>query len=124
MAPSSAGCCASHPGERKARREATRGIVIDNPAIAQGSGAQMFANRLRKNLQRLGKIARREGVGCWRLYDADMPEYALAVDLYTGAGPDERQALAVRAGIRAARHHRSWPRRAAAARKRWPCCRK
>jgi 23S rRNA (guanine2445-N2)-methyltransferase / 23S rRNA (guanine2069-N7)-methyltransferase len=76
------------PGERKARREATRGIVIDDPAIAQGQGAQMFANRLRKNLVRLGKLARREGVGCWRLYDADMPEYALAVDLYTGAGPD------------------------------------
>jgi len=75
------------PGERKARREA-RGIVIDNPDIAQGSGAQMFANRLRKNLQRLGKLARRENVGCWRVYDADMPEYALAVDQYTGAGPD------------------------------------
>jgi 23S rRNA (guanine2445-N2)-methyltransferase / 23S rRNA (guanine2069-N7)-methyltransferase len=77
------------PGERKARREAVRGIVIDDPAIAQGSGAQMFANRLRKNLARLGKLAKRENVGCWRLYDADMPEYALAVDLYTGAGPDE-----------------------------------
>ena len=75
------------PGERRARREA-RGIVIDDPGIAQGAGAQMFANRLRKNLQRLGKIARREHVGCWRLYDADMPEYALAVDQYTGAGPD------------------------------------
>ncbi len=49
----------------------------------------MFANRLRENLTRLGKIARREEVSCWRLYDADMPEYALAVDLYTGAGPDE-----------------------------------
>jgi len=77
------------PGERKARREAARGVVIDDPALAQSAGAQMFANRLRKNLARLGKIARREGVGCWRLYDADMPEYALAIDLYTGAGPDE-----------------------------------
>ncbi len=76
------------PGVRRARREATRGIVIDDAAIAQGQGAQMFANRLRKNLTRLGKIARREDVGCWRLYDADMPEYALAVDLYAGAGPD------------------------------------
>jgi 23S rRNA (guanine2445-N2)-methyltransferase / 23S rRNA (guanine2069-N7)-methyltransferase len=75
-------------GERKKRREATRGIVIDDASIAQGQGAQMFANRLRKNLTHLGKSARREGVGCWRLYDADMPEYALAVDLYTGAGPD------------------------------------
>jgi 23S rRNA (guanine2445-N2)-methyltransferase / 23S rRNA (guanine2069-N7)-methyltransferase len=76
------------PGERKQRRS-SRGVVIDAPEIAQTTGAQMFANRLRKNLQRLGKQARREGVGCWRLYDADMPEYALAVDLYTGTGPDE-----------------------------------
>lgn len=42
----------------------------------------MFANRLRKNLRLLGKWARREGVTCYRLYDADMPEYAIAVDLY------------------------------------------
>ena len=48
-----------NPGERKARREAVRGIVIDDPATAQSSGAQMFANRLRKNLQRLGRLARR-----------------------------------------------------------------
>ncbi|TWD99350.1 23S rRNA m(2)G-2445 methyltransferase [Pseudomonas sp. AG1028] len=45
-------------------------------------GGQMFANRLQKNLKQLGKWARREGVDCYRLYDADMPEYALAVDLY------------------------------------------
>jgi 23S rRNA (guanine2445-N2)-methyltransferase / 23S rRNA (guanine2069-N7)-methyltransferase len=77
------------PGERRTRRAATAGVVIDNPSIAQAAGAQMFANRVRKNLARLGRIARREHVGCWRLYDADMPEYALAVDLYTGAGPDE-----------------------------------
>ncbi len=76
-------------GERKTRREATRGIVMDDPATALTPGAQMFANRLRKNLQRLGRIARRENVTCWRLYDADMPEYALAIDLYTGAGADE-----------------------------------
>ena len=76
------------PGERKVRRE-SRGVVIDNTELPQSPGAQMFANRLRKNLAHLGKAARRQQVGCWRLYDADMPEYALAVDLYTGAGPDE-----------------------------------
>jgi 23S rRNA (guanine2445-N2)-methyltransferase / 23S rRNA (guanine2069-N7)-methyltransferase len=76
------------PGEKKVRREAARGVLMDDKAIAQGSGAQMFANRVRKNLAHLGKAARREQVGCWRIYDADMPEYALAVDLYTGAGPD------------------------------------
>lgn len=45
-------------------------------------GGQMFANRLQKNLKQLGKWARKEGIQCYRLYDADMPEYALAVDLY------------------------------------------
>jgi len=47
-------------------------------------GARMFANRLRKNLRNLGKWARREGVDCYRVYDADLPEYALAIDLYHG----------------------------------------
>jgi 23S rRNA (guanine2445-N2)-methyltransferase / 23S rRNA (guanine2069-N7)-methyltransferase len=45
-------------------------------------GGQMFANRLQKNLKQLGKWVRREGIDCYRLYDADMPEYSMAVDLY------------------------------------------
>lgn len=45
-------------------------------------GAQMFANRLRKNLQRLEPWAAREQIDCFRAYDADMPEYAFAIDLY------------------------------------------
>ena len=45
-------------------------------------GAQMFANRLRKNLQRLDPWAEREHIDCYRVYDADMPEYAFAIDLY------------------------------------------
>ena len=45
-------------------------------------GAQMFANRLRKNLQRLDLWAEREHIDCFRVYDADMPEYAFAIDLY------------------------------------------
>lgn len=53
------------------------------PAVAS-AGTKMFANRLRKNLRTLGRWARREGIDCYRLYDADMPEYALAVDLYAG----------------------------------------
>jgi 23S rRNA (guanine2445-N2)-methyltransferase / 23S rRNA (guanine2069-N7)-methyltransferase len=47
-------------------------------------GAAMFGNRLRKNLKTFGKWARDEGLCCYRLYDADMPEYALAIDLYEG----------------------------------------
>jgi 23S rRNA (guanine2445-N2)-methyltransferase / 23S rRNA (guanine2069-N7)-methyltransferase len=41
-----------------------------------------FANRLRKNLQHLGRWARRNGVSCYRVYDADLPDYALAIDIY------------------------------------------
>ncbi|WP_286196458.1 bifunctional 23S rRNA (guanine(2069)-N(7))-methyltransferase RlmK/23S rRNA (guanine(2445)-N(2))-methyltransferase RlmL [Thalassotalea sp. G20_0] len=49
---------------------------------ASTAGGEMFANRLKKNLKQLGKWARKESVDCYRLYDADMPEYAVAVDLY------------------------------------------
>ncbi len=44
--------------------------------------ATMFANRLRKNLRIIGGWARRNDIDCYRLYDADMPEYAFAVDVY------------------------------------------
>jgi 23S rRNA (guanine2445-N2)-methyltransferase / 23S rRNA (guanine2069-N7)-methyltransferase len=45
-------------------------------------GAQMFANRLGKNLKKQQAWAERSGVSCYRLYDADMPEYAFAIDVY------------------------------------------
>lgn len=45
-------------------------------------GAQMFGNRIRKNRKRLASWVKREQVSCYRLYDADMPEYAVAVDCY------------------------------------------
>jgi 23S rRNA (guanine2445-N2)-methyltransferase / 23S rRNA (guanine2069-N7)-methyltransferase len=48
------------------------------------AGAQMFANRLHKDLRTIGRWARRSGVDCYRLYDADLPEFALAIDLYRG----------------------------------------
>jgi 23S rRNA (guanine2445-N2)-methyltransferase / 23S rRNA (guanine2069-N7)-methyltransferase len=53
-------------------------------------GAIMFANRVTKNLKRLGSWARREGVSCYRLYDADMPEYAFAIDQYQLEAEAER----------------------------------
>lgn len=50
--------------------------------VVLSEGATSFANRLRKNLKILGKWARQEGISCYRLYDGDIPEYAVAVDLY------------------------------------------
>ncbi len=81
-------------GERRTaeQRQAERDLVEageEAPIAAPASeparlseGGQMFANRLQKNLKQLGKWAKREGVDCYRIYDADMPEYALAIDLY------------------------------------------
>jgi 23S rRNA (guanine2445-N2)-methyltransferase / 23S rRNA (guanine2069-N7)-methyltransferase len=56
-------------------------------------GAEMFANRLRKNLKTLAGWAKRDEVACYRVYDADMPEYAFSIDLYQASvGPDSDDA--------------------------------
>lgn len=44
--------------------------------------AEAFANRLQKNFRHLKKWAKREGVSCWRVYDRDLHDYNVAVDLY------------------------------------------
>jgi 23S rRNA (cytosine1962-C5)-methyltransferase len=41
-----------------------------------------FANRLRKNVRHFRKWARRNGLEAFRVYDLDMPEFPVAVDLY------------------------------------------
>lgn len=55
---------------------------VDEEQAPLSEGAQMFANRLRKNLKQLGKWVKREEIQCYRVYDADIPEYAVAVDIY------------------------------------------
>ena len=52
---------------------------------AASPGALMFANRLLKNAKRLAKLAQRAQASCYRLYDADMPEYSFAIDRYAVA---------------------------------------
>lgn len=63
----------------------------DDAPRALSDGAQMLANRLRKNLRNLKSWRAREGVDCFRAYDADLPEYAAAIDVYTEA--DDPDAL-------------------------------
>jgi 23S rRNA (guanine2445-N2)-methyltransferase / 23S rRNA (guanine2069-N7)-methyltransferase len=73
-------------GEGAARElRPSAGTRID-PELARTPGAVMFGNRIRKNLAQLASWAKREQVGCYRIYDADMPEYAFAIDLYTVEG--------------------------------------
>ena len=42
-----------------------------------------YSNRLRKNAKHWGKWARRQGISCYRIYDQDIPEFPVAVDLYS-----------------------------------------
>jgi len=52
-----------------------------NPEPVQGDGAD-FANRLKKNLKKTLKWAEKEDVSCFRVYDRDLPEFNVSVDLY------------------------------------------
>lgn len=45
--------------------------------------ARIFSNRLAKQYRILRKWARKNGITCYRLYDKDIPEIPLALDLYT-----------------------------------------
>jgi 23S rRNA (guanine2445-N2)-methyltransferase / 23S rRNA (guanine2069-N7)-methyltransferase len=65
-------------------RELTPGDAAPriDASLKDSPGARMFANRLGKNLKRLAPWARNAGIHAYRLYDADMPEYALAIDQY------------------------------------------
>ncbi|MGB3609772.1 MAG: bifunctional 23S rRNA (guanine(2069)-N(7))-methyltransferase RlmK/23S rRNA (guanine(2445)-N(2))-methyltransferase RlmL [Cellvibrio sp.] len=76
--------------ERQAAEEKVR--VEDKAAQAASltNGAQMLANRLQKNLKQFDKWARKNNINCYRLYDADMPEYAAAIDIYRGIPQDGR----------------------------------
>ena len=52
------------------------------PALSES--AKMFKNRLQKNFNHLKKWARKNDVHAFRVYDADLPEYAFAIDYYDG----------------------------------------
>lgn len=45
-------------------------------------GAEMAANRLKKNLAALKPLMEEQKVSSYRIYDADMPEYSAAIDFY------------------------------------------
>ena len=57
---------------------------LSTPAPAQKltEGARMLLNRLKKNQRRLESWRKKSNISCYRLYDADIPEYAVAVDIY------------------------------------------
>ena len=44
--------------------------------------AQLFSNRLKKKYKELRKWARKNRISCYRLYDRDIPEIPVSLDLY------------------------------------------
>ncbi|WP_105168425.1 bifunctional 23S rRNA (guanine(2069)-N(7))-methyltransferase RlmK/23S rRNA (guanine(2445)-N(2))-methyltransferase RlmL [Pseudoalteromonas sp. T1lg23B] len=48
-------------------------------------GSQAFANRLKKNKQALKSWLKKEQINAYRVYDADIPEYNVAVDIYNNS---------------------------------------
>ena len=72
------------PVEQSLRRAESRSAPTSQPGPDVALHPEEFANRLRRNLRTLGRPLRRAGVSCYRLYDADLPDYNLAVDLYDG----------------------------------------
>ena len=57
----------------------TSATVIQDQTIRQ---AEMFANRIAKNVKHLRKWAKNAGIECFRIYDRDIPELPFALDLY------------------------------------------
>jgi len=62
----------------------TPGELVPREQRALSEAATALKNRLVKNLRVLKPRLAREGVTCYRAYDADLPEYAAAIDVYTG----------------------------------------
>lgn len=53
-----------------------------HPDFPDSENAKMVANRIRKNLKTLKGWLKQKDVQAYRVYDADIPEYALAIDCY------------------------------------------
>lgn len=56
--------------------------VEESASVELTPQAEMFANRLRKNVKSLKPWLTQNRIECYRAYDADMPEYAVAIDVY------------------------------------------
>ena len=55
--------------------------------------AQQFADRLNKVYKQRRKWAAKNDISAYRVYDADLPDYNMAIDLYEGAGKDAGRRL-------------------------------
>ena len=63
--------------------DACAAVVVESPAISIDDPIALpLRNRLLKNAKHLQRWARRNGVSCYRVYDADLPEFSFSLDRY------------------------------------------
>ena len=67
---------------RVVRRAPVRPLLAAEPSFELPAEAQAFANRLRKNGKQLKRWLENEQIQCYRLYDRDLPEFNVSVDVY------------------------------------------
>lgn len=65
--------------DRKKADENDRRVALET---LLEDGGDAFMNRLIKNYKHLAKWAKRQNIEAYRLYDADIPEFNVAIDLY------------------------------------------
>ena len=68
--------------ERAEQSSVENALEFDRTSLVSSEVAVDFANRLQKNIKKIEKWAKQQGLDAYRLYDADLPEYNLAVDRY------------------------------------------
>ena len=78
--------------DRSIEKISTTENIADGAAAGSAVGSEvqskasehalMFSNRLKKNYKHLKKWARKNDISCYRVYDADIPQYAVAIDIY------------------------------------------
>ena len=69
-------------------------VKVGNMQIDVSDAAvEQFVARLRKVYKQRRKWAKQNKVSAYRIYDADLPDYNMAIDVYCGAGPDEGKML-------------------------------
>jgi len=71
-----------HIAERTEQSAVENALEFDRTSSVFSEVAVDFANRLQKNIKKIEKWAKQQGLDAYRLYDADLPEYNLAVDRY------------------------------------------
>ena len=68
--------------ERAEQSAVENALEFDRASSVSSDVAVDFANRLQKNIKKIEKWAKQQGLDAYRLYDADLPEYNLVVDRY------------------------------------------